>query len=232
MEQESSVVSHSSDMETNRGLNVIEVDGRQFLLTATAGDAIHLTREADGDEIGQAAIPTHYLKDFERTYDMAAILEPKWAERTLCGRQWLLMEADSDDEEEGNARYTPSCRRCLALLDRIFPAPKLDDRFPLIVQVIADTVAEHGTAEIFGVPGDNQAALRREVRAEVKKRTGHGLKTYAHESMVIFVCDPIYDVHADEHMRHGAEAVSAFLNGKHVSHRSPTRLWWQTWAAE
>jgi hypothetical protein len=218
-------------METNRSLNVIEADGRQFLLTATAGDAIHLAREANGEEIGQAAIPAHYLEDFERTYDVAAIVEPKWAERTLCGRQWILMEADSD-AEDGDARYAPSCRRCLTLLDSLFPAPKLDDRFPLIVQVITDTVAEHGTAEVLGVPGDHQAALRREVRAEIKKRTGYGLKTYAHESMVIFVCDPIYDAHADEHTRRGAEAVDAFLSGEPVSRQSPTRLWWRTWATE
>lgn len=219
-------------METNRDLNVIEVGDRQFLLTATAGDAIHLTREADVEESGQAAIPGHYLEDFERTYDVAAILEPKWADRTLCGREWVLMEADRDDEDDGGARYAPSCRRCLALLDRLFPAPKLDDRFPLVVQIIADTVAEHGTAEIIGVPGDHQAALRKVVRAEIKKQTGYGLTTYAHESMVIFVCDPIYDMHADEHMRRGAEAVDEFLTGKPVAHQSPTRLWWRTWVAE
>lgn len=225
-------VAHSSDVETNRGLNVIEVDAKQFLLTVTAGDAIHLTREANSEESGQAAIPAHYFEDFERTYDIAAVLEPKWAERTLCGRQWILMEATGDDEEESEARYAPSCRRCLSLLDRLFPAPKLDDRFPLIVRIIADTVLEHGTAEIFDVPGDHQAALRREVRAVVKKGTGYGLKTYAHEDMVIFVCDPIYDLHADEHIRRGAEAVDASLSGKPVAYQSPTRLWWRTWAAE
>ena len=32
-----------------------------------------------------------------------------------------------------------------------------------------------GTAEILGVPGDQQAALRGEVRAAVRKRTGHGI---------------------------------------------------------
>ena len=219
-------------METSRGLNLIEVDGKQFLLTATAGDAIHLTREAGSKESGQAAVPDHYLEDFERTYDMAAILEPRWAEKTLCGRQWILMEGDHDGEEEGEARYAPSCRRCLALLDTLFPAPKLNDRFPLIVRIIADTVLEHGTAEILDVPGDQQAALRRQVRAQVKQRTGYGLKTYAHESTVIFVCDPIYDLHAVEHMHRGAEAVNAFLSGKPVSRQSPTRLWWRTWAAE
>ena len=219
-------------METRRGLNVIEVTGKQFLLTATAGDATHLTREARSEESRQAAIPDHYVEDFERTYDVAAIVEPKWAETTLCGRQWILMEGERDGEDEGEARYAPSCRRCLALLDKLFPAPKLNDRFPLIVQIIADTIVEHGTAEILDVPGDQQAALRREVRAEVKKRTRYGLATHAHESMVIFVCDPIFDLHADEHLRRAAEATDAFFTSRPVSHQSPTRLSWRTWAAE
>jgi hypothetical protein len=219
-------------METRRGLNVIEVSGRQFLLTATAGDAIHLTREAGREEIGQAAIPDHYVEDFKRTYDMAAISAPKWAETALCGRQWILMEGEQDGEQDGEATYAPSCRRCLALLDRLFPAPKLDDRFPLIVRIIADTILEHGTAEILSVPGDQQAALRKEARAEVKKRTGYGLKTYAHESMVIFVCDPIYELHADEHLRRGVEAMDALSSGKPVLRQSPTRLSWSAWSAE
>ena len=180
----------------------------------------------------QAAVPDHYVEDFERTYDMTAILEPKWAEKTLCGRQWILMEGERDSEDEGDARYAPSCRRCLALLDKLFPTPQLHDRFPLIVRIVADTVLEHGTAEILGVPGDHQAALRKEVRAEVKKRTGYGLTTHAYESMVIFVCDPIFDLHADEHMRRGAEAVDAFFTGRPVPHQPPTRLSWRTWAAE
>jgi hypothetical protein len=219
-------------VSANRDLNVIEVDGKQFLLTATAGDATHLTREADSAKRGQAAVPGHYVEDFEHSYDIAAILEPKWAATTLCGRDWILMEGEHDGQDADEARYAPTCRRCLALLDKLFPAPKLDDRFPLIVQIISDIVVEHGTAEILGVPGDQQAALRKEVRAEIKRRTGHGLTTHAHESMVIFVCDPIYDLHADEHRRRGAEAVDAFLSGKEVSHPSPTRLWWRTWAAE
>jgi len=117
-------------------------------------------------------------------------------------------------------------------LDKLFPVPKLNEQFPLIVQVITDTVLEYGTAEILDVPGDQQAALRREVRAEVKKRAGYGLTTHAHESMVIFVCDPIYDLHADEHMRRGAAAMDAVLTGKPVPPQPPTRLSWSTWAAE
>jgi hypothetical protein len=201
-------------METRRGLNAIEVRGQQFLLTATAGDAVHLTREAGRGESGRPAVPDRYVGDFRQTYDLTAARAPKWAETTLCGRPWILMEADRDGEN-GEASDAPSCRGCLALLDRLFPAPKLNDRFPLIVRVIADTVLEYGTADITDVPGDQQAALRREVRAEVRKRTGFGLTTHAHESMVIFVCDPIYQLHADDP----------------VSPQPPTHLSWGTWAA-
>ena len=222
---------HSSDMEPRRGLNVIAVVSRQFLLTATAGDAVHLTREIHSGESGQPAVPGHYVDDFEQTYDVAAMLAPKWAETTLCGRQWILMEGDRDGEE-GEASDAPSCRRCLALLDKLFPAPKLNEQFPLIVQVITDTVLEYGTAEILDVPGDQQAALRRHVRAEVKKRAGYGMTTHAHEAMVIFVCDPIYDLHADERRRRTSAAVDAVVTGDPVPPPPPTRLSWSTWAAE
>lgn len=218
-------------MQTRRGLNVIEVSGRQFLLTATAGDAVHLTRVAGSGEAGKAAVPDHYAGDFERSYGRASIAEPRWAETTLCGRGWILMEADRDGED-GEAASVPSCRSCLALMDRLFPAPALDERFPLVVQVVTDTVLELGHAELRGVPGDHQAALRARVRSAVRKRTGYGLRSYAHESMVIFVCDPVYQQHANENSRAAAQAMDAFLTGKPArSLPTPWRLHWDTWAA-
>jgi hypothetical protein len=218
-------------MQTDGCLNVIEVSGRQFLLTATAGDAVHLTREAGRGEGGKAAVPDHYIEDFERTYDRASIMDPRWAETTLCGRDWIVMEADPDGDEDG-AASVPSCRRCLALMDRLFPAPALDERFPLVVQVVTDTVLELGHAELRGIPGDHQAALRAQVRSAVRKRTGYGLRSYVHESMVIFVCDPIYQQHAVEDSRAAAEAMDAFLTGKPAPLLpTPWRLHWDTWAA-
>lgn len=117
-------------MQTDGCLNVIEVSGRRFLLTATAGDAVHLTREREAGrgQGGKGAVPDHYVEDFERSYDRAAIVDPRWAETTLCGRDWIVMEADPDGHEDG-AASVPSCRRCLALMDRLFPAPALDERF-------------------------------------------------------------------------------------------------------
>ena len=98
-------------------------------------------------------------------------------------------------------------------------------------------VVEHGTAEILAVPGDHQAALRREVRAAVRKRTGHGMQTYAHESMVIFVCQPIYDQHAEEHARFAAEAMNRvatkLLAGESVEPMpSPMRISWNAWETD
>lgn len=218
-------------MQTGRRLNVIEVSGRQFLLTATAGDAVHLTREVGSAEVGKAAVPDHYIEDFERSYDRASIVHPGWSETTPCGRDWIVMEADRDGDE-AEAASVPSCRSCLALMDRFFPAPALDERFPLVVQVVTDTVLELGHAELRGVPGDHQAALRAQVRSAVRKRTGYGLRSCVHESMVIFVCDPIYQQHADEDSRAAADVMDAFFTGKPVpSLPTPWRLHWGTWAA-
>lgn len=52
-------------------------------------------------------------------------------------------------------------------MDKLFPEPVLDERFALIVQIITDTVAEHGYAEMRNVPGDQHAALRKQVRSAV-----------------------------------------------------------------
>jgi hypothetical protein len=101
-----------------------------------------------------------------------------------------------------------SHRRCLASLDKLFPEPQRDDRFPLVAQLAADLVIEHGYAEITHVPGDQQSALRKHVRLAVRRRTGHTIQTFAHESMVIFVCEPIRKLHETENIRDAAEAMS------------------------
>jgi hypothetical protein len=122
-------------------------------------------------------------------------------------------------------------------MDKLFPEPKLDNRFPLVVQLVADTVLEYGTAEILGVPGDHQAALRMEVRTAVRKRTGHGMETYAQESKVVFVCQPIYDQHAEEYARMAAAALDRLfaepLDTEPVAPlTSPIRLSWDSWSIE
>jgi hypothetical protein len=221
-------------MGTHRELNVIRVGDKEFLLTVGGGEAVHLTRDVGEGGSGVAAVPDHYLEDLEAAYDREVMEDPRWRETTLCGRQWIHM-ASGEDTEDDEAVFAPTCRRCLAIVDKLFPQPELDPRFPLVVQVVTDTVIEYGAAEILGVPGDHQAALRKEVRAVVRKRTGYGMETYAHETMVIFVCQTIYDQHQLEHARFAAEAMdraaSKLLKGEPIEPmQSPTRLSWEAWA--
>ena len=51
-------------------------------------------------------------------------------------------------------------------MDKLFPEPALDDRFALIVQIMTDTIAEHGYTEMRNVPGDQHAAQRARAAAE------------------------------------------------------------------
>jgi hypothetical protein len=221
-------------------VNVIPVGDREFLLTVTAGDAVHLSRESGPDGTARSAVPGWHLQTRRgnsrgrwRAYNRTALAEPRWAETTLCGRLWIAMagDGDTDADEPGDEVFAPTCRRCLAIMDKHFPAPVLDDRFALVVQIITDTVAEHGCAEMRNVPGDQQAALRKQVRSAVRQRTGHGLQTLVHESMVVFVCEPISQQHATEHARAAADAMNSLLTGEPVTPMpTPWRLSWDAWA--
>ena len=180
-------------------MNVIPVGDKEFLLTVTAGDAVHLSRETGPDETGGGAVPGWRLRPRRanargrwRACNRAALAEPRWAKTTLCGRQWIAM-ANSDDGDAvdpGGEAFAPTCRRCLAIMDKLFPEPVIDDRLALIVQTITDTIAEHGYAEMRNVRGDQQATLRKQVRSALRQRTGYGLQALVHKSMVVFICEP------------------------------------------
>lgn len=227
-------------MDTGREINAIRIGDIEYLLTVTTGDAVHLTRETGPGETGQSAVPDRFLSPGPgqlaslRSYDQAALAGPRWEAATLCGREWLYMAGfswwdDSLDEEDASA---PSCRRCLALMDKLFPAPELDDRFDLALQAITGTVAEHGYAEMWNVPGDQQAALRKQVRSAVKKRTGHPTQTLARGSLLVFVCEPIHQKHAGEREHAVAEATSSVLTGQPARPLpTPWRLSWDALAA-
>ena len=225
-------------METDREVNAIRIGGSEYLLTVTAGDAVHLTRETGPGEKGQSAVPEQYLDPGHaqpatllRGYDPAALARPRWEAGTLCGREWLTMAGISlrDDDPCVEDAAAPSCRRCLALMDKLFPEPELDDRFDLAVQVIAGTVAEHGYAEMRNVPGDQQAALRRQVRSAVKKRTGHPVQTLARGSLLVFVCEPVHQQPSAERERRIAQSFGSVLTGQPAQPLpTPWRLSWDT----
>jgi hypothetical protein len=228
------------DMTVNRELNVIRIGDSEFLLTATNGSEIHLTRKTGRDDAGRGAVPDWYFEPGSeramqrwKDYDAAALAESLWSEVTLCGRRWIVMAggAARHAAEVDEEIFAPSCRRCLSIMDKHFPEPEPAGGFALVVQVITDTVAEHGYAEMRNVPGDQQAILRSRVRSAIRQRTGHGIQTLVRESTVMFVCEPINRVHAEERARAAAAAMGALFTGEPVAPMpTPWCLSWDTWA--
>jgi hypothetical protein len=143
-------------------------------------------------------------------YDRAALLQPCWAETTLCGREWANMIGGEAGpvQRYGETAFAPTCQRCLALMDKLFPAPTEDPRLPLVA---ADVIAEHGFCEVHHVPGDQQLALPKAIRAKVKAKTGHRIETTLIDATLYIHCEAIYALHADQYSRAAGEAVSAFL---------------------
>jgi hypothetical protein len=113
------------------GPNIIEINGAAMLLTTTGGGtAIHLTAAATPDT-GREAVPDLYFDSSDNDpvpagYDPAALLEPRWSEKTLCGRDWAVMVGGDGGAigRYGEVAFAPTCRRCLALIDRHFPKPQ------------------------------------------------------------------------------------------------------------
>lgn len=222
----------------NHPPNTIDVNGAAMLLTTTGGGtAIHLTPPSEQPDSGREAVFDFYF-DSDRHgdnlagYDRAALSEPRWSETTLCGREWAIMVGgEGGPVTYDEVAFAPTCKRCLSIMDRSFPRPEPDPRLNLVAQIAADTVIDgRGFAEIHGVPGDQQAELRKTVRQLIRQRTGHSVETIASHGIIHVACDAIYDQHAEESQREANEAISAALSGNPLPRKK--RAWlisWEEW---
>ena len=230
-------------------VNAINVRGKNLLLTETSGGTVvHLTPEASPIEDAQSAVPDYYFDTsgggttaLRSNYDKTALLNPRWAQKTLCGRPWISMASGDGGllhEFNEEQAFAPTCKRCLSLMDRLFPAPRSADRLALVIQVVTDLVLEHGYAEVQSVPGDQQAALRAGVRKAVRRSSGHGTRTYVHSSVIIFACDAITEQHSAERDRHTREAMNLVMErmmtgGEATPIRPPEwRTSWDAWSVD
>lgn len=232
-----------SCMSTERsGPNVVPAGGVELLLCSTGGgEAVHLSAPAKPGEPARDAVPDHYRspgagRPSLTGYDLEQLAEARWNPETLCGREWVGMEPGdggpiywSDETPE----YVPTCKSCLAAMDKLFPQPAPAGRLPLVVELLTDHVAGRGYAEIHGVPGDQQHHLRVGVRAAVKKRTGHGSRTHAVGGTVIFWSDAVREEHREEVDAEAAEALErvaeALATGEVPRSIPEWRLNWDTW---
>ena len=224
------------------GVNAFRVGDVELLLTViSGGEAVHLARVADPQGTGRSAVhkfsfdpSNRHSAVLERSYDRAALLASRWAPMTLCGREWSSMipgEGGPWNESSERVAFAPNCRRCLATMDKLFPAPLPDQRLPLVAQLVTDAVLEHGRAEVRGVPGDQQQSVRSAVRMLVRQRAGRSCRSYVHESRIFFVSEAIHAEHAEENMRAANEAIDLALSGGDLTPISEPAwcLSWDTW---
>ncbi len=121
----------------------------------------------------------------------------------------------------------PTCRQCLAVIDKAFPTPTPDSRIGVLADLAATAVHDHGTAEIVGVPGDQINALRSAVRSALLQRSGFSTRTFTQDGLVV-VSSP--------DTRHLIEQTSASamadldLEDRTEVDDSGWRFHWATWS--
>ena len=119
-------------------------------------------------------------------------------------------------------------------MDKLFPAPAEDPRLPLLTQIAADVIAEHGFCQVHHVPGDQKLALRTAIRANVKASTGHRIATTLIDATLYIHCAATYARHAHEYSRMAGEAVLAFLaspDGPLPPQMPQCHISWTAWNA-
>jgi hypothetical protein len=216
-------------------LNQITIRDRTLLLTETGGGvAIHLTKTVTDLEHGRPAIPRHVWAIHQPAPDASLadheLSEPRWSPRTLCGIRWDTMAGVDPDAPIGahtRRPETPTCRSCLAHIDRWFPSPAVDHRVGLLATLIGDAVHSHGTAEVVGVPGDQMTALRVAARQQLKQRFGIAAKTFVIEDRLIVAGDHSTDQRLQQLATQFFQAFDTANTDPHVDD-SEWRFHWQT----
>lgn len=143
--------------------------------------------------------------------------------RTVCGRI---------SDRVADPGGVPSCRLCLASIDRLFPTPVPDGRVGLIADLVVDALRAHGYAEVVGVSGDQMSALRRAVRAAIRKQLGYSSQTFVHGSRLLVSSAEAYAPHAERHLKEAAHAMNTFFTDEKAPpiDDSGWRLHWATWS--
>ncbi len=82
------------------------------------------------------------------------------------------------------------------------------------------------------MPGEQLTQLRRLIRTTVRGETGHPCQTFVADSRIYVICEPICQLHQQEHMAAARDAIEAACRTEAPQDRPdpPWRVWWSTWA--
>jgi len=114
--------------------NIITIHGRSYVLAWVGAGAAHLVAEA-GDGDPARPIMSHAGAEPNPAYDPDELTNASWATRTLCGRgEWIMCPTEAGRafvsmwNGREDAVLAPSCKRCLAILDKQFAEPAPAER--------------------------------------------------------------------------------------------------------
>lgn len=216
-------------------LNELVVAGQRLLLVELGGgSATHLAKTSSEDS-RKEAIPSHWFEDLHVEHEVQQqLLSRQWASKTLCGRDWSFMAAGELGplHQYQEVQLSPTCRRCLSILDKVFPPPKADGRIDLIVSLVLDSLKAEGVARIVGVPGDQATLLRKSIRSAIKKELGFRANTYQHDGGIEVICEEAYEPHRERRDR--ALVAGLSLDGESTQKLDPTSwtIRWSAWASD
>lgn len=166
---------------TDDGLPRIAVHGIVMLLTDTVGGtAVHLTDIVTSGALSRLAVVRPSRRESTSALAISASARASiWSPRTLCGRVWQHPARPYEDTDGSVVQpEAPTCRRCLAIVDRLLPVTDPDDRVAALAKIAAQSVHDHGTAEIIGVPGDQLSIIRTAIRNELRNKYRYRARTY------------------------------------------------------
>jgi hypothetical protein len=107
---------------------------------------------------------------------------------------------------------------------------------PILVHLVSSAVAEHGSAEVTGVPGEELTALRAAVRAQLRAY-GFRSQTFVEGDLLLVTSDDAREAMSDEARRQHqlllAEAMQRISLGHEAAPEDTTgwRFRWSDWAS-
>jgi hypothetical protein len=179
------------------GVNAISVLGRDLLLVDVGGGTeTHLAGTADepAARTAVAARRTESSRSGDAPvagYDEAALLEPRWAVSTLCGRTWQEMAAGEGGvfRRWQEVSMAPTCRSCLRVVDTWFPKADAPPGIELLVSVVAEKVEAFGSTYVTGVPAEHLEAVCRAVRKRLRAKRFRSETHVANAVLHVFSAD-------------------------------------------
>jgi hypothetical protein len=163
-------------MGTRAKLNTIMIHGRSYVLAWVGASVAHLVAETAAEGPARP-IMSHAGAEPNPAYDSGELTNASWATRTLCGRgEWIMCPTEAGRafvsmwNGREDAVLAPSCKRCLAILDKQFAEPAPAELLGWNVIRAMEQLQEWGCVHVLGVPADQAELLRKRLRTQARQR--------------------------------------------------------------